>query len=84
MTTDEQASILRSIIVGDGRMGQENYCTLCGIPFRLYRDRVFFHLRGVQPDAYWASVQSRDPRILLDSGDYQNDLVWASYFLARK
>ena len=76
MMSDDEARVPSDVL----DIWHEMYCTLCGVPFRLYGDRHLYDL-GDERDPYWASYQ--DPHAL-DLGDLQDDLVWVSYFLARK
>ncbi len=77
--SDEQYRI-RSEILGNLVSWHGAYCTLCGVPFQIYEDRESYGL-GDNYDPYWASLQ--DPHAL-ELGDEKDDVVWTSYFIARK
>ena len=77
--SDEQYRIRSEILCNLGDW-HEAYCTLCGVPFRLYENCRSYGLRD-DYDPSWYSFQN--PRAL-ELGDEKDDVVWASYYIARK
>ncbi len=77
--SDEQYRIRSEILCNPGDW-HEAFCTLCGVPFQLYENCRSLGLKGGY-DPFWASRQ--DPHAL-ELRDEKDDVVWASYFIARK
>lgn len=77
--SDEQVRIREQILNNEGSK-HEVYCTLCGVLFNLYRDWQAFQVASQYLDD-WDSTENPHG---YDLGESQDNLVWASYFLARK